>query len=404
MSNSQLPGELAETPKNRPLVVFFVLVGFLSGIIGGIGGMAVLATSSTLQRSLGISSNNGAINFPESQKVEKISVQEDSAVISSVKKVSPAVVSVSFTKDVQVVNPFYSQGESVQQAGSGSGFIITSDGLIATNKHVANIEGAAYSVITQDSKKYDAKVLATDPINDFAILKIEAKNLPTVEFGNSDDLSIGQKVIAIGNALGAFQNTVTTGVVSGKERTIDASDSSGGSAETLQGLLQTDAAINEGNSGGPLVNLKGQVIAINVATASKGQAEGLGFAIPINSLKTAVESVEKTGKIVRPYLGVRYLAVDEKIAAMKGMKEAKGILVYGDPTNNIPAVVKDSPADRAGLKEGDVILKVNNDEINENSSLIRLLGKYQPGEEVTLRVLRDGNQSDIKVKLGESSS
>jgi serine protease Do len=393
------------TSDNKPLITFLILVGFLSGIIGGIGGMAVLATSSSLQKAFGISTNNGGITFPDSQKVEKISVQEDSSVISAVKKVSPAVVSVAFTKDVQVFNPLGGQGQSVQQSGGGSGFIITSDGLVATNKHVASLEGASYSVITQDGKKYDAKVLALDPINDFAILKIEAKNLPTVEFGSSDDLDIGQRVIAIGNALGEFENTVTVGVLSGKERTISASSSSSGQgAETLYGLLQTDAAINEGNSGGPLINLKGQVVGINTATAAKGQAEGLGFAIPINTLKSAVDSVEKTGKIVRPYIGIRYLAVDQKIAALKGMDEAKGILVYGDPANNVPAVVPESPADKAGIKQGDVILKVNNDQIDEKNSLTRLLSKYNPGNEVDLTVKRDSNTTNIRVKLGESSS
>lgn len=391
--------------ENKPLITFLILIGFLSGIVGGVGGMAVLATSSTLQKSLGINSSNGGITFPDSQKVEKISVQEDSSVISAVKKVSPAVVSVAFTKDVQVFNPLGYQGQSVQQSGGGSGFIITSDGLVATNKHVANLEGASYSVITQDGKKYDAKVLALDPINDFAVLKIDAKNLPTVEFGSSDDLDVGQRIIAIGNALGEFENTVTVGVLSGKERTISASSSSTSQdSETLSGLLQTDAAINEGNSGGPLINLKGQVIGINTATAAKGQAEGLGFAIPINSLKTGIESIEKTGKIVRPYIGIRYLAVDQKIAAMKGVSEARGILVYGDPTNNIPAVVPDSPAEKAGIKQGDIILKVNNDEIDEKNSLTRLLGKYKPGEEVNLKIVRDSNNIDVKVKLGESSS
>jgi serine protease Do len=392
-------------PENKPLIIFLILIGFLSGVVGGIGGMAVLATSSTLQKSLGINSSNGGITFPDSQKVEKISVQEDSSVVSAVKKVSPAVVSVAFTKDIQVFNPLGYQGQAVQQSGGGSGFIITSDGLVATNKHVANLEGASYSVITQDGKTYDAKVLAFDPINDFAVLKIDAKNLPTVEFGSSDDLDIGQRIIAIGNALGEFENTVTVGVLSGKERTISASSSSTSQdSETLSGLLQTDAAINEGNSGGPLVNLKGQVVGINTATAAKGQAEGLGFAIPINSLKTAIDSIEKTGKIVRPYIGIRYLAVDQKIAAMKGVNEARGILVYGDPTNNIPAVVPDSPADKAGIKQGDIILKVNNDDIDEKNSLTRLLGKYKPGEEVDLTVIRDSNNINIKVKLGESSS
>lgn len=393
---------------NRHLIIFLIILSFLTGIVGGVGGIALVASSPTLQKSIGIT-NEGGINFPAQQKTENISVKEDSAVISAVKKVSPAVVSVIFTKDVKVINPFGNlfgtPDEQVQQQqGGGSGLIITSEGLIATNKHVASVDGAQYSVITQDGKKYDAKVVSKDPISDFAILKIEAKDLPTVEFGDSDNLDIGQRVIAIGNALGEFQNTVTVGVLSGKERTLTAAESSGSNAESLEGLLQTDAAINEGNSGGPLVNLKGQVIGMNTAMAAKGQAEGLGFAIPINSLKAAIDSIKKTGKIIRPYLGIRYIMVDQKIAAIKGMNEDKGVLVAGDQTNNQAAVVKDSPADKAGIKEGDVILKINGDEISQDNPLVGLLGKHQPGDEVTLRVLRDGKEMDVKVKLGEISS
>jgi len=393
---------------SRHLIAFIIILSFVTGIFGGVGGIALVASSPTLQKSIGIK-NEGGINFPAQQKTETISVKEDSAVVSAVKKVSPAVVSVVFTKDVKIINPFGgfwgAPDEQVQrQQGGGSGFIITSEGLIATNKHVANVDGAQYSVITQDGKKYDAKVVSKDPISDFAILKIDAKNLPTVEFGDSDNLDIGQRVIAIGNALGEFQNTVTVGVLSGKERALTAAESSGNNAESLEGLLQTDAAINEGNSGGPLVNLKGQVIGINTATAAKGQAEGLGFAIPINSLKAAIDSAKKTGKIVRPYIGIRYVPIDQKIAAIKGMKEDKGVLVIGDQTGNQPAVVKDSPADKAGIKEGDVILKINGDKINQDKPLIGLLGKYQPGDEVTLRVLRDGKEMDVKVKLGDISS
>ena len=321
------------------------------------------------------------------------------------------MVSVVFTKDVQVINPFGNfdftpQQQTQQQQGGASGFVITSDGMIATNKHVANVSGAKYTVITQDGKKYDARVLAVDPdsSSDFAILKIDAKNLPVVEFGDSDSLDVGSRVIAIGNALGEFQNTVTVGILSGKNRTLEATDSSGGSSETLSGLLQTDAAINSGNSGGPLVNLKGQVVGINTATAAKGQAEGLGFAIPINILKSAISSVQKTGKIIRPYLGVRYMMVDEKVAAVYGLKEAKGALVYADPTNGVSAVVKDSPADKAGLKSGDVILKVNNDEAKEGSPLSTLLSRYQPNDEVTLKILRDSKEQDVRVRLGEMPS
>ena len=394
---------------SRALIIFLVILGFLTGVLGGVGGVALVANSSTLQKILGVESSNGVV--ASSSRVENITVKEDSSVISAVQKVSSAVVSVVFTKDVQVINPFGNfdftpQQQTQQQQGGASGFVITSDGMIATNKHVANVSGAKYTVITQDGKKYDARVLAVDPdsSSDFAILKIEAKNLPVVEFGDSDSLDVGSRVIAIGNALGEFQNTVTVGILSGKNRTLEATDSSGGSSETLSGLLQTDAAINSGNSGGPLVNLKGQVVGINTATAAKGQAEGLGFAIPINILKSAISSVQKTGKIIRPYLGVRYMMVDEKVAAVYGLKEAKGALVYADPTNGVSAVVKDSPADKAGLKSGDVILKVNNDEAKEGSPLSTLLSRYQPNDEVTLKILRDSKEQDVRVRLGEMPS
>ena len=378
----------------------------MAGLVGGIGGVSAVFNSPSLQKSIGIVSENGQLTINPTTKVETISIKEDSAVIAAVKKVSPSVVSVIFTKDVQVMNPFWyfnqGQGTVQQEQGGGTGFVLTSDGLIATNRHVANVQGAKYEVLTQDGKKYEAKVMALDSISDFAILKIEAKNLTPVEFGDSEEMDIGQRLIAIGNALGEFQNSVTVGVLSGKERTITASDSSGN--QTLDGLLQTDAAINEGNSGGPLLNLKGQVVGINTATASKGQAEGLGFAIDINSIKAAIESYKKSGKIVRPYLGVRYQSVDKKIAAYRGMSADKGVLVIGDQQNGASAVQKDSPADKAGIKEGDVILKINSEEITQGKSLIRILSRYNPGDEVNLKIMRGAEEKDIKVKLGEYPS
>jgi len=400
---------------NRAFIIFIVILSLVTGVLGGVGGVALVLSSGTIQRLVGINSN-GNVNLPSSQKVENVMVKEDSSTVDAVNKVSPAVVSVIFTKDVQVINPFsfgfgsgglsQPQTQVQKQQGGGSGFVITSDGYIATNRHVAEIDGAKYSVITQDGKKYDAKVVALDPAFDFAVLKIEAKNLPVVDFGDSDNLDIGQKLIAIGNALGEFQNTVTVGVLSGKQRSIQAGDSSGtsSSTENLEGLLQTDAAINEGNSGGPLVNLKGQVIGVNVATAAKGQSEGIGFAIPINYLKPAVDSIKKSGKIIRPYLGIRYATVDQKIAAIKGIEADKGVIVLGNSDIGQSGVVKDSPADKAGIKEGDVILKINNDDLGQGNSLVNVLSKYHPGDEVTLQVLRDGKKQDIKVKLGEMGS
>lgn len=394
---------------NRALIFFLVILSFVTGVAGGIGGIAVVSGSESLQNALGINQSSG-LNL-SSGKVENVTLKEDSSVISAVKKVSPSVVSVIFTKDVTVVNPFGfgfpfgQEGQSTQQQqGGGTGFVVTADGLIATNKHVANVDGAKYTVITQDGKKYDAEVLAKDSANDFAILKIDAKNLPVVEYGDSDSLDIGQRVVAIGNALGEFQNSVTVGVLSGKERTVEASDATGAGTEELEGLLQTDAAINEGNSGGPLVNTKGQVIGINTATAAKSQAEGIGFAIPINSLKTALESVKKNGKIVRAYLGVSTVTVDQKIAAIRGISESKGALVIGDSANGIAAVQSRSAADKAGIKEGDVILKVNGDEIAEGKSLKRVLSQYQPNDEVTILVLRGSDRIELKAKLGEAGT
>lgn len=393
--------------KTRTLIIFLVILSFLTGILGGLGGIALVSASPTLQKSLGISSSSNGV--PISNRSETISVKEDSAVIDAVKKASPTVVSVVFTKDVQVINPFYfgfgSDSQVQTQQGSGSGFVISADGLIATNKHVANIDGAKYSVITQDGKKFDARVLSIDPSYDFAILKIDAKDLPVVDFGDSDSLDVGQKVIAIGNALGEFQNTVTVGVLSGKERNLSASDASGSVDESLFGLLQTDAAINSGNSGGPLLNLRGQIIGINTATAAKGQAEGLGFAIPINVLKPAIDSVKKSGKIVRPYLGVLTTPVDEKIAAtVDGAKSGSGAYIVSDATAGQSGVVKGSPAEKAGLKNGDIILKLNSDPINQDNTLISLLSKYSPQTEVNLTILRDGKQFTTKVTLGELSN
>ncbi|OQA52067.1 MAG: putative serine protease HtrA [candidate division WS2 bacterium ADurb.Bin280] len=396
--------------KSKSLFAFLFLFCFVSGVIGGIAGISIVASSPTLQKSVGISTDGGTLQSIGQNNISNITVKEDSAVISSVKKIMPSVVSVIYTKDVEVIDPFGfgypfgSGGSTQQQQGGGTGFIITADGLVATNKHVIDVEGAKYTVITQDGKKYDAQVMAKDTANDFAILKIEAKNLPVVEFGDSDELEIGQRVIAIGNALGEFQNSVTVGVLSGTERSLVASDAYGRNVETLEGLLQTDAAINEGNSGGPLLNIKGQVVGINTATAAKGQSEGIGFAIPITTLKSAIDSIKKTGKIIRPYIGIRYVAVDQKIAAIKGIDTTKGVIVMGDDSSGLPAVVPGSPAEKAGIKQGDVILKINNDELGEGKSLSRFLNQYSPGNEVTLTIIRDSKEISVKVTLGEFSS
>ena len=261
----------------------------------------------------------------EPQIIEKYIPQttQEQIIVDIVKKSQDSVVSVVATKDLPVIeqyfidpfqgfgNDFFSGGLQIPQyrqkgtekkeVSSGTGFIATSDGLVLTNKHVVMEEGAEFTVIMNNGNKYPAKVLAKDPMQDIAILKIEKTNLPAVKLGDSDSIEVGQTVVAIGNALGEFKNTVSTGVVSGLFRTVTASG--GGMTETLDDLIQTDAAINPGNSGGPLFNLSGEVIGIN--TAMSQGAQNIGFALPINKAKKDLDQVKKTGKISQPFLGVR---------------------------------------------------------------------------------------------------
>lgn len=370
-------------------VVIFLILAFLMGLVGGVGSILILSANSKLQSILGI--KGSTLNLMTT-KNEKLTLEESSAIIDSTKKVTPAVVSITTTSNVL---DFF--GQTVQQEGGGTGFIVTNDGLILTNKHVAEA-GSSLSVLTADDKTYQAKVVAKDPTNDLAILKIDAQGLPVVDLGNSDDLQIGQWVIAVGNALGQLRNTVTVGVISARERQLTAGDSTGSSQEQLNNLLQTDAAINAGNSGGPLVNLAGQVIGINTAVASNAQS--IGFAIPINQAKNALSSYQKTGKIVEPFLGVRYVTVNKEIAQAQNLSVDNGALIMGG--QNQGGVVPDSPADKAGLRNNDIILEINGDKIDANHPLAALISKYQPDQEVELKILRDGKESTLKLKLGST--
>ena len=268
------------------------------------------------------------------REVQPVSVVRNDAVVDAVNKVNPAVVSIVVTEKAK---DFLGQPITA----SGTGFILTADGLVATNKHVASDKNASYSVVTQSGKKYDGKVVDTDPLNDFAIIKIDAKDLPVVSLGFSDQLKLGETVIAIGNALGEYQNSVTTGVVSATNRSITAQGED--SASRLEGLIQVDAAINSGNSGGPLINLAGQVVGIN--TAVDVQAQNIGFAIPINDLRPAIDSVVKEGRIIRPMLGVRYVTITPEIAALNSLPVEQGALLASG--NGGPALVAGGPAVKA---------------------------------------------------------
>lgn len=368
-------------------IVIFLILAFLMGFLGGTGALVVLSGNRYLKEKLGIDLQNLTLSKTTN---EKIVLEESSKVIDAVKKVSPAVVSISTSLNVQ---DFF--GRVVQQEGGGTGFIITNDGLILTNKHVAEA-GDTLKVLMSDGRNFDAKKVAVDPTNDLAILKIEATGLPVVELGDSDALQIGQWVIAVGNALGELQNTVTVGVISAQARQLTAG--SGNESEQLNNLLQTDAAINPGNSGGPLVNLAGQVIGINTAVA--GGAQGIGFAIPTSQAKQAIDSYKKNGKIIKATLGVRYVTVNQQIAKQLDLSVNYGALIMNQAGQ--PAVVVGSPAEKAGLTSNDIILEINGQQVNEANPLGSIIAKYSPNDELTIKYLRDKAEKTVTLKLGST--
>ncbi|MCK9393425.1 trypsin-like peptidase domain-containing protein, partial [bacterium] len=251
---------------------------------------------------------------------------------------------------------------------------------------------------TNNGKEYKARILSRDPVQDLAILKVDSSDkFKPLSLGDASSIRIGQTAIAIGNALGEFQNTVSVGVISGLGRTITAS--SGGASETLEDTIQTDAAINQGNSGGPLLNLKGEVVGINTAVSSVGQ--GLGFAISIDKAKKDIEQTKATGKISYPFLGIRYVLLDEKVAKLKKVSVSYGALILKGSGKGEVAVTKNSPAEKAGLKEGDIVLEVNGEKISTSNSLSKIISKYKPGDKVSFKILSGTSQSVKVVTLGE---
>ncbi|MCR4324350.1 MAG: trypsin-like peptidase domain-containing protein [Candidatus Curtissbacteria bacterium] len=319
-------------------------------------------------------------------------VEEESVVIDVVEKASPSVVSIAI-ENRQLFTPFGARGE--KESGIGTGFVISSDGLILTNQHVVSLENEKYIVIVTnekgDERKLEVKEIHKDPFNDLAIIKVDANDLAPIELGDSDQIKVGQKVIAIGNALGMLQNTVTTGVVSGLGRGVSPVDPTTGIAERLEDLVQTDAAINPGNSGGPLVNSAGQVIAINTAVAS---GENIGFAIKINIAKQLIEDFNRSGgRISRPLLGIRYTHVSRDVAILNEVPE--GELVQ--------EVVSGSAAADAGIRVGDIITHFDGQRLSEETRLAQIIRGKKVGESVSIRVFRDGQTIDLTATLKEAS-
>ncbi len=340
----------------------------------------------------------------ESERVAyQPTIEHEKMVIEVVEGNLPAVVNIVATKNIQYVDfrrsdVFYFLEEPEirerLQTEQGTGFIIQEDGLILTNKHVVQDKNAEYTVFLSSGEKFDAEVLARDPMQDLAVLKIEGEGFPIVKIGDSDSVRPGQTAIAIGNALGELQNTVSVGVISGIGRRVTARG--GYTVEVLDDVIQTDAAINFGNSGGPLLNLRGEVIGVNTATMM--QAEGIGFALPINKAKRAIEGAQKDGRIVYPFLGVRYLMVDQEVKEKENLKVDYGILIIGGGGD--AGVVKGSSAEEAGLKEGDIILELDGEKITKENSLALIISRYNPGDKVRLKILQE-EEKEITITLGE---
>ena len=336
-----------------------------------------------------------------------------SPIVRIAKKVCPAVITIIISKDLPKIEGFYlmpfggkgypipkfeKDKKETTKIGGGSGFIVNKNGYVLTSAHVVEDTDADYTIILGPEKRYSAKAISRDPINDIAILKINGNNLPYLKMGDSDKIELGETVIAVGNALGEFHNTVSTGVVSGLSRYVTAYNGLTQQAERLRGLIQTDAAINPGNSGGPLVDIKGEVIGIN--TASVIGAQNIGFAIPINYAKKDLLEVIKYGRIKRPFLGVKYIILNEIISRTNKLPVNYGALIVRETLGEGP-IVPGSAAEKAGLKEYDIILECQGEKITEKNSLGNILQNLSIGENISLKILRQGKEITIKAKLGE---
>lgn len=399
--------------------------GFLSGFLAGSERINnALYDSLPLEVRL-------ALTDPDDGGLAEIIVPElpqtfEERVISTVRKASPAVVSIIVTKDVPTFahrDPDLFEGNGLfgrffggglfdfgmpqssengterRDVGAGTGFFVSADGYIVTNRHVVADEDADYTIVMQDDTRLEVTVLARDSINDIAVLKIETGDpLPYIEFGESADIEIGQTVIAIGYALGRFGNSVSRGIVSGLSRSITASDGTGRS-EDLYDVIQTDTAINPGNSGGPLLNLDGKAIGMNVAIVQG--SENIGFALPSADVRIVVESVRATGRIVRPYLGVRYVMVNDELVKANQLQTEHGALVVRGEKNTDLAVMPGSPADIAGILENDIIFELNGRKLDASYPLAFAIRKFDVDEEVTLKVLSKGEEKEVVVTLAE---
>ncbi|MFC1788184.1 S1C family serine protease [Patescibacteria group bacterium] len=399
-----------------------IFSGFVSGVFGAII-IAVLCLGVIFYSNYDfngfITTTKSLINNSKDQ-TESITIKAID-VSDVVAQVNPAVVSIVITEEVPVIETYYEDpfndffggqspfsfqipryrqnGTEQKEVGGGSGFLISQDGYLVTNAHVIIDEEAEYTVFLNDETSHKGEVVALDKTLDVALMKIEGDDFPFLEFADSEAIRLGQGVIAIGNALGEFRNTVSTGVVSGLARSITAGN--GYSApESLENVIQTDAAINPGNSGGPLLNFAGKVIGVNVAVA-RG-SENIGFSLPANAIRTSVESMKEHGRVIRPYLGIRFIPITESVKEKNNLKVDYGVLILRGESRDELAVLPGSPADKAGLEEYDIILELDGQKIDEEHSLPSIIRSKQVGDKVELKIIDNGDEKTISITLDEN--
>ncbi len=380
--NNQEPQKASITDNNHhsKLLASTLFFGFASGFVGALVAMT-------------IPNLNNPFITQQNQVTETI-IQEGQVIADIADEISPSVVS------IKVESPSIFQSllsDTAIQQSAGTGLVLTKEGIVVTNRHVIPTTGSKINIVSSDGKSYDdVTVIDRDEINDVAFLKINSSDrFKPASLGDSNRVRVGERVVAIGNALGQFSNSVTSGIISGTGRPIVATSNEG--SESLSNLLQTDASINPGNSGGPLVNIQGQVIGINTAIADK--AENIGFSIPINDIKPLFASVIDNGRIIRPYLGVRFVTVTKELIREFDLKEDKGVLVIA---NDGDAVLPGSPADKAKIRSGDIITSIGKKDISKNYTLTTLINENKVGDEITISINRDGQKLRLTAILEEA--
>lgn len=379
-------GSRGDAPAARRIgLIPVLLIALLTGLLSGAASALAVVNFARPAQSAAVPATE---DEPDAVEASSVRIDESSAVIGAAESVGPSVVTISSGQE----GGLFGGG-----TGVGSGFIYDESGWIVTNRHV--VEGSeTVGVQLQDSRTFEGTVYGIDTLTDLAIVKIDGTDLPAAPIGSSRELEVGQLAIAIGSPLGTYRNSVTSGVVSGLGRRIEAGDSSGTSSELLNNLIQTDAAINQGNSGGPLINSAGQVIGVNTAVATT--AQGISFAIPIDIAIPIMEQARRGEELSRPWIGIYYLPVTEALREELDLPVAHGVVIRTPANSDAAAVFADSPAERAGLQEGDVIVSIEDTMIDAEHELSMLVLRQEPGDTIRLRVLRGDSEREVRVTLG----